>query len=46
MELSEEVRKIAEFWFGFEFLKKFKEAGEKYIKQIENEVKEDANELC
>ena len=46
MELSEEIKKIAEFWIGFEFLKKYKEAGAKYIKQIENEVKEDVNELC
>lgn len=46
MELSEEIKKIAEFWLGFEFLKKYKEAGTKYIKQIENEVKENQDELC
>jgi len=46
MELSEEIKKIAEFWLSFEFLKKYKEAGTKYIKQIENEVREDTSELC
>lgn len=47
MELGEEIKKIAEFWIGFEFLKKFREAGNKYIEQILNEVdKEDVNELC
>jgi len=46
MELSEEIKKITEFWIGFEFLKKYKEEGAKYIKQIENEVKENQDELC
>jgi len=37
MELGEEIKKIAEFWIGFEFLKKYREAGKKYIEQVENE---------
>ena len=32
------VRQIAEFWLKFDFLEKFKELGEKYSKQIKQEV--------
>ena len=39
MELSEEVKKIAEFWLNFEFLKKFKKLGENYLEQVEREKK-------
>jgi hypothetical protein len=37
MELSEQIKQIAEFWLGFEFLKKFKETGTKYAKEINKE---------
>lgn len=37
MELSKEIKDIAEFWLGFEFLKKFKDIGSKYLKEIEEE---------
>jgi hypothetical protein len=37
MELSDQIKQIAEFWLGFEFLKKFKETGTKYAKEINKE---------
>ncbi len=39
MEIKEELKKIAEFWLSFEFLKKFKETGTKYVKEINKEKK-------
>ena len=44
MELSEDIEKITEFWIGFEFLKKFRETGKKYLDQIKNEIKSDGVE--
>lgn len=38
MENTEDkVKQIVNFWLGFDFLKKFKELGEKYSKQIKQE---------
>ena len=37
MELSDQIKQIAEFWLGFDFLKKFKEAGSKYTEEINKE---------
>lgn len=37
MELSDQIKQIAEFWLGFEFLKKFKETGTKYTNEINKE---------
>ena len=37
MELSKEIKDIAEFWLGFEFLKKFKDIGSKYTNEINKE---------
>ena len=37
MELSEQIKQIAEFWLEFDFLKKFKETGTKYAKEINKE---------
>lgn len=37
MELSEQIKQIAEFWLSFEFLKKFKETGSKYTEEINKE---------
>ena len=39
MELSDQIKQIAEFWLGFEFLKKFKETGIKYTEEINKEKK-------
>lgn len=39
MTLDEQVKKITDFWLSFEFLKKFREVGDNYIKQIEEEKK-------
>ena len=37
MELNQELKKIAEFWLGFEFLKKFSQKGEQYMNKIKEE---------
>lgn len=37
MELSDQIKQIAEFWLSFEFLKKFKETGSKYTEAINKE---------
>lgn len=37
MELSEQIKQIAEFWLEFDFLKKFKETGTKYANEINKE---------
>ena len=39
MELSDQIKQIAEFWLSFEFLKKFKETGIKYTEEINKEKK-------
>lgn len=39
MELSEDIKRITEFWVGSEFLQRFREAGKKYLEQIETEIK-------
>ena len=44
MELSDQIKQIAEFWLGFEFLKKFKETGIKYTEEINKEKGESNHE--
>lgn len=39
MELSDQIKQIAEFWLSFDFLKKFKEKGIKYTEAINKEKK-------
>ena len=35
--MEEKIKEIAGFWLNFEFLKKFKELGDKYSKLIKKE---------
>lgn len=37
MEIADEIKEISEKWLSFDFLKKFKEIGENYMKQIKGE---------
>lgn len=35
--MSEKIKEIADFWLNNEFLEKFKQVGERYLKQIKEE---------
>lgn len=38
--MSEKIKEIADFWLNNEFLEKFKQVGERYLKQIKEEENE------